>query len=277
MNTFEHTIISLYGDKGREWLHQLPFLVQKISHEWNLTHLTPIQTMTYNYVLLGSQKKIPVVLKISIAQERLFRETEALKIFSGRNAVTILNSTKNALLLERLLPGYSLKTYLPERKNDARTIACHVLKKMYLSPFSLTQKNSFPSITDLLKILENDWDLSSEYLIKARFLKDKLLKTSQPFNFLHGDLHHDNILAHGNEWITIDPQGIIGPLISETWAFVIDPISDTQFIAEYFKYPLESVREWYFIRVMLSACWNLEDHLDPDPFLSLAKIIFSFV
>jgi streptomycin 6-kinase len=27
---------------------------------------------------------------------------------------------------------------------------------------------------------------------------------------LHGDLHHDNILNDGNDWLTIDPKGIIG-------------------------------------------------------------------
>lgn len=75
----------------------------------------------------------------------------------------------------------------------------------------------------------------------------------------------------------IDPQGVIGPPISETWGFIIDPVLDTEYIATYFKAPLESVRQWYFIRLILAICWNLEDHLDPQHFLHLATITFPLV
>jgi len=27
---------------------------------------------------------------------------------------------------------------------------------------------------------------------------------------LHGDLHQDNILSHGDDWLVIDPKGVIG-------------------------------------------------------------------
>jgi streptomycin 6-kinase len=32
---------------------------------------------------------------------------------------------------------------------------------------------------------------------------------------LHGDLHQDNILSQGDDWLVIDPKGVIGFPINE--------------------------------------------------------------
>lgn len=277
MNTFEQNILNIYGNKGQEWLHQLPSVVQQISETWNLTNLNPIETMTYNYILSGIQKGKPIILKLSLDAERLDKEINALKIFAGYGVPTVLKNNNSALLLEHLIPGYSLKTFLPKRKDDARTIACQVMTKLHQAPFSSSHKNSFSHINDLLKILNNEWDIPSEYLIKARFLRDKLLKIYQEYKLLHWDLHHDNILLNNGEWFAIDPQGVIGPFISETWSFIVDPVSDTEYIASYFNYSLEDIRQWYFVRLILAICWNLEDHLNSERFLQLAELTFPLV
>ncbi|MBN9412526.1 MAG: hypothetical protein J0H12_01170 [Candidatus Paracaedimonas acanthamoebae] len=86
MNTFEKNIISIYGRRGQEWLHRLPDLVCQISQIWNLTHLQPIETMTYNYVLSGFQKENPIILKLSLDAERLQTEETTLKFFSKYGA-----------------------------------------------------------------------------------------------------------------------------------------------------------------------------------------------
>ncbi len=277
MNTFEQNILNIYGQKGREWLEKIPATVQQISETWNLTNLNPIETMTYNYVLFGTQRGKPIILKLSLDAERLNKEIDALKIFSGYGVPKVLNNNNSALLLEHLIPGYTLKTFLSERKNEARIIACQVMKKLHQASFSPAYKNSFPLINDLLKILDKTWDIPSEYLIKARFLRDNLLETHQEYKLLHWDLHHENILLNDNEWFAIDPQGVIGPSISETWAFIVDPILDTEYIARYFNYPLENIRQWYFVRLILAICWNLEDNLNPQHFLHLAELTFPFV
>ncbi|MFV9875743.1 MAG: hypothetical protein AB8U25_04755 [Rickettsiales endosymbiont of Dermacentor nuttalli] len=76
---------------------------------------------------------------------------------------------------------------------------------------------------------------------KALTLKNKLLLNSTTDVLLHGD----NILTNGSEFVIIDPKGVIGNSINEVWAFVIDQITDTEFIANYFN--LQEVREWYFV------------------------------
>lgn len=277
MNTFEQNITSIYGSRGQKWLRQLPILVQQIAQAWDLNNLRPIETMTYNYVLSGFQKEKPIILKISLDAERLHKETNTLKIFSGYGAVSVLNSDTHALLLEHLMPGYSLKTYLPDRKDEARLLMCQIMKRLHQASLPQNSSTSFPLIDDLLKTLDKEWDIPTKYLVKARFLKNKLLNYAQPYTLLHWDLHHDNILLHDKEWIVIDPQGVIGPSISETWAFIIDPVSDTEYVASYFNDSLENVRQWYFVRLILAICWNLEDHLDPQHFLQLANITFPLV
>ncbi|MBN9412527.1 MAG: phosphotransferase [Candidatus Paracaedimonas acanthamoebae] len=180
-------------------------------------------------------------------------------------------------MLEQLIPGLSLKTYLPDRKDEARLFMCQTMERLHQAPLSQNARTSFPAIADLLKTLDKEWNIPHEYLVKARFLKNRLLTHSRPHVLLHGDLHHDNILLQDKKWIVIDPQGVIGPPMSEIWAFIIDPIADTEYVATYFNDSLSTVREWYFVRLILASCWNLEDRLSPERFLELAKKIFPFV
>ena len=47
--------------------------------------------------------------------------------------------------------------------------------------------------------------------------------------------------------------------------------ADSEFVANYFSFDLQEVRDWYFVHVVLAACWNVEDNADPEFFLGLAK------
>lgn len=277
MTTFEQNLLSIYGRKGEEWLAHLPTLTYQIAQAWDLNDLHPVEIMTYNYVLAGFQKEKPVILKLSLDADRLLKETLALKIFSDYGAVPVLNFDTHALLLDHVKPGYSLKTYLPEQKDEARLLICQMMKKLHQAPLPQDFTSSFPLIDDLLKTLDKEWAIPQDYLLKARSLRKILLSQTQSYVLLHWDLHHDNILLRDKESVVIDPQGVIGPSISESWAFIIDPVLDTEYVANYFHYPLESVRQWYFVRLILAICWNLEDHLDPQHFLQLAEKAFPLI
>ncbi|OJV47909.1 MAG: hypothetical protein BGO28_02005 [Alphaproteobacteria bacterium 43-37] len=98
-----------------------------------------------------------------------------------------------------------------------------------------------------------------------------------PEKLLHGDLHRSNILADKDGWIAIDPKGVIGAPIHETWAFVKDMEEDLSFIANHFNYPLSLLQEWYFVHLIRSCCWCLEDKLSPEPFLCLAERAYGMI
>lgn len=175
-------------------------------------------------------------------------------------------------MLERAVPGVSLKEYLSDNKI---AIACAVMDKLHKAPVQNTY--NFPNIKDQLKALDKEWNLPNIYLHKARTLRDKLLERTEPQILLHGDLHDKNILQNGEQWVVIDPKGVIGYPINEVWAFIIDIEKDTEFVANYFRFNLQEVRNWYFVQLILAICWNLEDGIENKLFLELAKKAYELV
>jgi len=272
MDRFKNNIISIYKEQGKTWLAQLPEIVAELAKEWNLSNLKPIGNLSFNYVLSGYQNNKPIILKLSFGTEELARETKALEIFKNFGTASILASRDKALLLERAVPGLSLKEYSSHNKID---IACSVMSQLHKAP--LPQIHNFPNIKDQLKALDKEWDLPKIYLQKARMLRDILLQSTESQILLHGDLHHENILQNGKQWIVIDPKGVIGYPINEVWAFIMDIEKDTEFAANYFGFKLQEVRSWYFVQLMLAICWNLEDGIENKLFLKLADKAYSLV
>ncbi|HJD60250.1 MAG TPA: aminoglycoside phosphotransferase family protein [Rickettsia endosymbiont of Omalisus fontisbellaquei] len=269
MDRFKNNIISIYKEQGEIWLEKLPEIVAELAKEWNLSNLRPIDNLSFNYVLSGYQNNKPIILKLSFAAKDLVNEAEALKAFAGFGAATILVQKDNALLLERAVPGISLKSYSLDNKI---AIACSVMSKLHRA--SIPKIHQFPNIKDQLKALDKEWDLPKTYLQKARKLRDELLQNSEPQILLHGDLHHENILQNGKQWLVIDPKGVIGYPINEVWAFIMDIEKDTEFVTNYFDFKLQEVRSWYFVQLMLAICWNLEDGIENELFLKLADKVY---
>lgn len=269
MQTLKKNILSIYGNEGEIWLNQLPQYVEQIAELWNLKHLKQLPNLSFNYVLSGFQNKLPVILKISFDQDALNREANALKSFHQHGAVSVLNHSEHALLLQKAMPGLLLKQ-LPNQKGIK--IACQVIEKLRQVSFPI--QSHFPHIKDLLSALDNKWDLPIEYLNKARILRDQLLaKNIEKEILIHGDLHRENILQHHEEWLMIDPKGVIGYPINEIWACVENLEYDLKYLANYFNYPFQDVVRWYYVHLMLAACWQKEDCLDANLFLNLAKLV----
>ena len=135
------------------------------------------------------------------------------------------------------------------------------------------------------------WDIPLHYLRKARELRDKLLKTSTPSLLLHGDLHHDNILKNGNDWIVIDPKGVFGELSFELTTFIYNPIpelisiEDAEKIVEnrinhfskVFHLDAQRLKEWCFVKIVLAWIWALENGIDANHFSRLIRIFNNFL
>ena len=275
MSTFQSNICRVYGEKGKAWLDALPELIAAISSRLDLRELKEVTNLTYNYVLSGFQGNDPIILKLSLDRESLTRETFTLKCFASCGAVKVLAKDDGMLLLERAAPGTSLKSYFPYRDRESIEIACNVMKKLQQALIPST--HGFPHIRNWLTALDKDWFIPDVYLKKARKLRDKLFKTADSNVLLHGDLHYDNILQNGNDWVVIDPKGVIGSPMNEIWAFVMDIERDIPFIAKYFNFRTQDVFNWYFVHVILAACWDLEDNNDSSLFLRLAEKAYQYV
>lgn len=166
---------------------------------------------------------------------------------------------------------------------------CYVKTMQTLHNKTIPQAHNFRHMNDWLQAIneQSSDQIPKELLTRAIDLKNKLLSSPAKQFVLHGDLHHDNILKHGDDWILIDPKGIIGEEEFEIAAF--DFISDIELngnqniknlfnarcklIANKSKLDMERIRNWVFVRLILSAVWYIDDNGDPCKVLNLAKII----
>ena len=274
MKTFEQNIINLYGEKGKQWLDHLPNLVTQLANTYGLSNLKPVDNLSYNYVLTGLQGSKAVILKLGLDTDGFKREAAALMAFSGFGVVEVLSANNGLLLLECAVPGVSLRSYFPEKDDEAINITANVIKRLHKAPIPST--HAFPHVKDWLAVLDSDLKIPAQTLQKARELRDQLLKTAASDVLLHGDLHHDNILQNGNDWVVIDPKGGIGEPAYEVAAFIRNPIpellnyDDTQNIihnrvtrfAELLELPSQRILDWCFVQAVLSWVWAIEDDCD---------------
>jgi streptomycin 6-kinase len=195
--SFKQNIISIYGSVGKKWLKALPEIISKITKEYNLANLKPVNNLSYNYVLSGLQGPQPIILKLGLDIDGFKREAAALMAFSGFGVVEVLSANNGLLLLECAVPGVSLKSYFPENDDEAINITANVINRLHQVP--IPSPHPFPHVKDWLAVLDSDLKIPAQPLQKARQLRDHLLKTAGPDVLLHGDLHHDNILQNSED------------------------------------------------------------------------------
>ncbi|ARN85029.1 aminoglycoside phosphotransferase family protein [Candidatus Nucleicultrix amoebiphila] len=294
VNILEKNILALYGNRGKQWLANLPKVILILKEYWQLENIMPVTTMNYNYVVKAThQHHGAVVIKISCDQKTLEEELRALKHFDGDGSIILIddNPEYQALLLQQAVPGNSLKDLYLKHPEKAMERYVDVMKKLHkkAAPQDLTH---FLHINDWFKVLDcsSSNQLPTLLLKKAKYLKDQQIKTMKENLVLHGDLHHDNILLNGHEWLAIDPKGIIGEPEFELAAF--DLIRDSEMSDPRTIKPLlfkritqlstlaaldeSRVRDWVFLRIMLSAAWFVEDKGDPQKMLHLAETFIEY-
>jgi streptomycin 6-kinase len=256
-NMFEHTIKTIYGIDGSTWLGQLPKIIKACSEKWHLKELTPYQNLTYNYVLSG--------------------------FLNGCVRVLASDEHLGALLLERVVPGYALSKLFPHKDSVATTIAADLLSSLYGA--SITKE--FPSLEHILPDLQSEPYALTSFLPYARKSIKKLL-SSQNRVLLHGDFHHGNIICAGSEqWVMIDPEGIVGDPAYDLAVYIRNPVKElvaapnakeiiTNRIHDFsklFSYSPQSIYDWTYVQVTVSAYWSIEDGIDIAYHVAFLRIL----
>ncbi len=279
MKIFNQNITNTFGEKGKAWLVELPNIIKKLSAHWHLTHLSPVDNMSYHYVAKAvSDNHQAVVLKIGCDAKVIADEKQALEYFNGDGSIRLIdyNEKYRALLLQQAVPGVTLKSLYPAQAE--RVMDNYVATMQQLHHKILPTKNNFQSISTWLQALDkvNSDQIPKDLLKKALGLRDQLLSSSGRQVLLHGDLHHDNILSDGNTWLAIDPKGIIGEPEFEIAAFDFIHQSELaelanealakklfavriEYIAGKMNLDAERIKAWVFVRLILSAAWSIED------------------
>ncbi len=114
--------------------------------------------------------------------------------------------------------------------------------------------------------LDKDWPISAGYLQKARKLRDQLLRTTSSDVLLYGDLMHNNILQNADDWLVIDPKGVVAKPAYEVATFIKNPMPEllnhadepniilnriTRF-ASILDILAKRIFDWYFVRAVLA-------------------------
>ncbi len=288
METFKKNIINIYGKLGEKWLSNLNQTIKILRNFWLLKEIKPVENLTYNFVVKAlNNENIPVILKICCDKKIFNEELKALKYFNGYGSVALYdyNSEYNAFLLQQAIPGTTLESLYPDKLEFVMDFFLSTIAKLH--DHSLQKKHQFYSISHWLKSIDNiKSNIIPPLLVtKAIKLKNNLLASMKNQKVLHGDLHLDNILQNKMVWLAIDPKGIIGDTEFEIAAFnfidknELENISSTLFleriekIADKAKLSPQRIKDWTFIRLILSAAWSMEDKSNPSKAIKLAKLL----
>ena len=110
----------MYNDEGAQWLDSLPEITAKIANEHNLSGLTPVNNMTFNYVASGHQNDNPIILKIGMNSEALTKEASCLKAFEKHAVAEVIAHDNNMIITQRAVPGITLKDQFPDNDIDEK-------------------------------------------------------------------------------------------------------------------------------------------------------------
>jgi len=284
-DSFRKNIIDIYGKQGQDWFDSLANTTLQLAKKYNLSDLQPVDNMSFNYVAKGYQGEKPIILKLGMNHKAIAREAEALNAYHGIDSPKVLSLEDGLILMERAVPGSTLKDFFPDRDIQAVETVSNIIKDLH--KISIPDNNNFYSLEYILKILDNELDIPKNIIKKARKLRDELLGSSQRQVLLHGDLHHDNILKNGNGWMVIDPKGFIGDPCYEVCAFISNPIPDLldfgnpkeiidnriQLFSQNLGFSEQRIRDWHFVQVVIGFAWCLEDRIDHSYFKKLASLL----
>lgn len=277
---FRARMVALCGEDGRAWLDQLPTILAHCSEQWEITIDEPFQPLTYNYVAPAARYDgTPVIIKASPPQGEVAIQAPALRLFDGHGMTRLLEwgDENDVMLLERLLPG----TTLGEMEDDeqATSIAASVMKELWRP---VPADHPFPTVSDWgkgFKRLRQYYNggcgpIPPKLLEEAETLYAELSASMAEPVLLHGDLHHDNILAAQREpWLAIDPKGLVGEPAYDTGSWLHNPLPDLlqrpqpgrilarridQFVEEP-GFERARIRGWGLSQAVLAYWWTIED------------------
>ncbi len=273
---FRQRVVGAFGEHGKQWLDDLPSIVERCEKYWPLRLEQPIHTLSYNYVVPAERNDgTKVIVKVGCPNRELFTEVEALRTFSGNGAVPVLdmNAELGAFLLPYLEPGTTLKNVQEKDDRQATEIAADVMRRLHSNT---SHSSNFPHVSDWVKTFEHvkeSGTIPTQLLTTATELFHELDATKSEEKLLHGDLHHENILFDQQRgWLAIDPKGVIGDPAYETarflhnppgWTSAGDPLAAVKIridiLASAMGFDAKRIAKWAFIDCLLSAAWTVEE------------------
>ena len=287
---FTRNVATAWGDAGREWLSGLPATIDAVARDWRLTVGAPYD-LSFNWVAPARRADgSPAVLKLGVPSSTdLSFEAGALSFFAGDGAATLLDRDmdRGALLLERVEPGHTLRTLVREHDERATAVLIATMRRLHRpAPPGVacaeltTYRDGFAAH---LRRYPGDDPIPRRLVERAVGLFDELCASADRRVVLHGDLHHENVLAGTREpWLAIDPHGLLGDPGYEVGAALYNPFDGDEPVLELIParieqfadglgMPIERVVAWGFVQAVLSEVWGAQgDDSTPGQALEVA-------
>jgi streptomycin 6-kinase len=276
---FRRNVEQTWGDAGRTWLAELPGLTARLMAEWELSPAGPLP-LSMNWVgRVRRSDGTAAVLKLGVpGSGHLADEAATLECFAGRAAITVLgrDDARGALLLEQARPGTPAASLTPGDDAAATAVLIEVMKRLHRpAPDGVALpelSGRIASFRGHLRRFPGDDPLPRHLVERAAGLFEELCATATARVVLHGDLHHDNVLAAEREpWLAIDPHGVVGDPGYEVGALLYNPdphapgdaVLDAapariEQLADGLGMPRERVVAWGFVQAVLSEVWSCE-------------------
>ncbi|GAA3347956.1 aminoglycoside phosphotransferase family protein [Amorphoplanes nipponensis] len=287
---FTRNVTGTWGDDGRRWLAALPGLVDAVAREWGLTVGTPYPLSFHFVAPVRRAGGAPGVLKLGpAAAGHVAREADTLGFFGGRGAIGVLarDDDRGALLLELAEPGVTLRSLVRDRDEQATAVLIGLMRRLHRpAPDGLALEELSARVAAFdahLARYPGDRPIPRRLVERARELWVALCASAPARVVLHGDLHHENVLAARREpWLAIDPHGVLGDPGYELGAALYNPIGGDEPVprllparveqfAAGLDMPVDRVVAWGFVQAMLSEVWSAEGGSGrPGPALRVA-------
>jgi len=281
---FVQSTLTREGEAGRQWLDQLPRLVDALCVQWDLVMEGPVRHGYLGLVMPVRCGAEPCVLKISWREESNVDEATALAAWNGQGAVRLLavDPEQGALLLERLDATRSLRD-LPVAV--AEVIAGQLLRRLAI-PAPSGLRTVATMAADLVSGLPERWEqygrpVPRTVLEHACDLARHLGPTGGNL-LVNYDLIYEDVLAGQREpWLVVDPKVAVGDpafgLAQLLWTRLEEIEAagglDRHFrrLVEAAEVDLDHARAWTLVRCVDYWLWGLSVGLTEDP-VRCAKI-----
>lgn len=148
------------------------------------------------------------VLKVPFQGEEMTSGLRAAVAHSGHFGPNVITCdvSSGAILMERIEPG----------------------EKLGESDLALDEKDQV--MMDLIAAVPplppGQWCELKSFVLADHPISQKLIGSMGDQRFLHGDLHHFNVLKSPVSWVPIDPKGVWGEAEFEAAAFVRNPVTE---------------------------------------------------
>ena len=272
---FGRTVGTVFGADGRRWLAELPAIADTVLRDWEL-ELTGCFDLSLNWVAEVRRCDGSVaVLKLGVPRAgHLADEAAALEFFAGRGAVHLLDrdDARGALLLERARPGTPLRVLVPADDEQATAAFIGMVRRLHRPAPPDVALPELTSRGEAFTAVQGTGVLPDQLVHRAGRLFAELCASATGRVVLHGDLHHDNILAADRDpWLAIDPHGVVGDPGYEVGALLYNPDPSRrdadllgllpariEQLADGLGTPVDRVIAWGFVQAVLSEVWTVQ-------------------